>query len=259
MMRPVFKLLSLALVMSVLSSVGHSAELKVTDVIKGKGALAEKEKQVRVHYTGWLMNGNKFDSSKDRDRPFSFTLGARQVIPGWDQGVQGMRVGGLRELIIPPEMAYGPRGAGGVIQPNATLKFEVELLEVMEPPFKNINNEEVKALLKEGVKIVDVRTPAEWKKTGVIQGSLLLPFRMANGQINPKFPEDMARIADKKERVMLICRTGNRTRMASELLAMRFGFENVYNVRNGITYWLREKNQTVAPQMDMLKSTCSLC
>ena len=83
-----------------------------------------------MHYTGWLTNGTKFDSSKDRDDPFSFMLGAGHVIRGWDEGVAGMRVGGTRRLIIPPQLGYGARGAGGVIPPNATLVFEVELLEI---------------------------------------------------------------------------------------------------------------------------------
>lgn len=101
------------------------------DSILGTGAEAKAGRMVVVHYTGWLTDGTKFDSSKDRDDPFSFPLGGRRVIAGWDEGVAGMKVGGTRKLTIPPELGYGARGAGGVIPPNATLVFEVELLDVL--------------------------------------------------------------------------------------------------------------------------------
>ncbi len=107
-----------------------ATELKVEDLVKGTGAAAAAGKQVTVHYTGWLTDGTKFDSSKDSGQPFSFVLGAGEVIPGWDQGVAGMKVGGKRKLTIPPDLGYGAQGAGGVIPPNATLVFEVELLGV---------------------------------------------------------------------------------------------------------------------------------
>ena len=100
------------------------------DLQVGSGAEATAGQQVSVHYTGWLTNGTKFDSSLDRGSPFQFELGAGRVIKGWDDGVAGMKVGGKRKLTIPPELGYGARGAGGVIPPNATLVFEVELLGV---------------------------------------------------------------------------------------------------------------------------------
>lgn len=105
-------------------------KLIMEDLVVGTGTAAASGQKVTVHYTGWLTNGTKFDSSKDRGDPFVFPLGKGQVIKGWDQGVQGMKVGGKRKLTIPPGMAYGSRGAGGVIPPNATLVFEVELLGV---------------------------------------------------------------------------------------------------------------------------------
>ena len=111
-----------------------SSGLQYLDTTVGEGAQAQAGQSVTVHYTGWLYNnetqGTKFDSSKDRRDPFVFSLGAGMVIRGWDEGVAGMKVGGARTLVIPPELGYGTRGAGGVIPPNATLKFDVELLGV---------------------------------------------------------------------------------------------------------------------------------
>jgi FKBP-type peptidyl-prolyl cis-trans isomerase FkpA len=108
--------------------------LQYEDELIGGGPEATAGKDVRVHYTGWLfengVQGAKFDSSRDRGDPFAFSLGAGMVIKGWDEGVQGMKVGGKRTLVIPAQLGYGARGAGGVIPPNATLKFDVELLAV---------------------------------------------------------------------------------------------------------------------------------
>ncbi|AFY48068.1 FKBP-type peptidyl-prolyl cis-trans isomerase [Nostoc sp. PCC 7524] len=104
--------------------------LKYVEEKEGTGATPERGQTVTVHYTGTLEDGTKFDSSRDRNRPFSFTIGVGQVIKGWDEGLSTMKVGGRRQLIIPAELGYGARGAGGVIPPNATLLFDVELLDV---------------------------------------------------------------------------------------------------------------------------------
>ncbi|MBZ0093168.1 MAG: FKBP-type peptidyl-prolyl cis-trans isomerase [Sulfuricellaceae bacterium] len=111
-----------------MAEVSNESGLVYEDLSEGSGETAVAGQTVEVHYTGWLTDGTKFDSSKDRNQPFQFPLGAGHVIRGWDEGVQGMKVGGVRKLTIPPRLGYGARGAGGVIPPNASLVFEVELL-----------------------------------------------------------------------------------------------------------------------------------
>lgn len=113
-----------------LETITTDSGLQYQDLVVGSGAAAKPGDIVSVHYTGWLEDGTKFDSSLDRNTPFEFQLGARQVIAGWDEGVAGMQVGGKRKLIIPAELGYGSRGAGNVIPANATILFEVELLEI---------------------------------------------------------------------------------------------------------------------------------
>jgi FKBP-type peptidyl-prolyl cis-trans isomerase len=141
-MRSIFVIGPIVAALLVSSCGGATERTTVTQLVKqdtrvGTGAEATAGRTVVVHYTGWLYDesrtdhkGAKFDSSRDRNEPFPFTLGAGEVISGWDQGVAGMKVGGQRMLTIPPDMGYGARGAGGVIPPNATLLFDVELLEV---------------------------------------------------------------------------------------------------------------------------------
>ena len=113
-----------------MAEITTSSGLVYEEVTEGEGDVASAGQRVSVHYTGWLTDGTKFDSSKDRNDPFEFPLGAGHVIRGWDEGVQGMKVGGVRKLTIPSDLGYGGRGAGGVIPPNATLVFEVELLGI---------------------------------------------------------------------------------------------------------------------------------
>jgi FKBP-type peptidyl-prolyl cis-trans isomerase len=104
--------------------------LSIEDTVIGQGAAAASGREVTVHYAGWLSDGTQFDSSKEKEDPFEFTLGKKEVMDGWEEGLQGMKVGGTRVLTIPSELAYGPQGAGNLIPPNATLIFQIELVDV---------------------------------------------------------------------------------------------------------------------------------
>ncbi|MCR4377644.1 MAG: FKBP-type peptidyl-prolyl cis-trans isomerase [Rhodospirillales bacterium] len=222
-------------------------EVGIKELASGNGEEAVPYAQVKVHYTGWTLDGKKFDSSVDRGTPFDFILGAGEVIPGWDEGVEGMRVGGKRELIIPPELAYGPEGVPGVIPVNATLKFEVELLGVAGPDFANIDNAQLKELLAKGVPIVDLRREEEWKQTGVVEGSKLITAINVKGEFLPPFIEGFKAVAGPNDEVILICRTGNRTGAVADYLVRAEGYKKIYNVRHGITQWIKDGGPVVKP------------
>lgn len=235
MIKPIFA----ALLSVFCLSAASAAELQIRDLAKGTGDEANVGETVTVHYTGWLMDGTKFDSSLDRDQPFSFTLGEGRVIPGWEQGVEGMKVGGKRELIIPPELGYGAQGAGGVIPPNATLKFDVELLGVKGKKYTDLDNAAFKAMLTEGKTVIDIRRPEEWKSTGVVPGSHLITFFDKQGTTNPNFGSELQKLlSSPNDAVVFICRAGNRSAALSEYLAGQAGFTNVSHVKEGIVSWI---------------------
>jgi len=216
--------------------------IKIKEIKEGSGAAVTRHSKVTVHYTGWLQDGTKFDSSVDRGKPFDFTLGVGQVIPGWDMGVEGMKVGGRRELTIPPALAYGSRGAGNVIPPNATLRFEIELLAFTPPRYTNVDNSALRELLAKGTKIIDVRRKDEWDTTGVIADSKLLTAFDAYGNFVQSFPADLSKLVKPDEPVIVICRTGSRSSAIANFLAERAGYTKVYNVTDGILNWIKDGN-----------------
>ena len=222
-------------------------QLKSKDLKVGGGDEVVTFAQVSVHYTGWLLDGTKFDSSRDRGKPFTFTVDAGEVIPGWDLGVRGMRVGGVRELIIPPEMAYGQRGVPGAIPGNATLKFEVEVLGLTPPPFTNVDNGALKALIERGVPVVDIRRPDEWQQTGVIEGSKLIMAIDGQGKFQRAFVNEFTGMFGENDEVVVICRTGNRSAAVSKYLADFRGYTKIYNVTDGITKWIGEGKPVAKP------------
>ncbi|MEO9901616.1 FKBP-type peptidyl-prolyl cis-trans isomerase [Nisaea sp.] len=216
--------------------------LKVLDMVLGTGATATENASVTVHYTGWLLDGTKFDSSHDRNQPLTFTLGAGRVIQGWDQGVVGMKVGGTRELLIPSKLAYGARGAGGVIPPDAALRFEVELISVSAPKFRAIGNDALKSLMERGVIVLDIRRPEEWAETGTIKGVERLTAFDRNGQFVPSFPDALGKLVGKDAEVVLICRSGERSLALARAMTDQAGYAKVYNHATGMIDWIKSGN-----------------
>ncbi|MGB1612390.1 MAG: FKBP-type peptidyl-prolyl cis-trans isomerase [Arenicellales bacterium] len=222
-------------------------EVSIEEILVGEGIEALPFSIVKVHYKGMLSDGLEFDSSIKRDQPFEFTLGSGQVIPGWDIGIKGMRPGGQRTLTIPPELAYGKKGAGNVIPPNATLRFEVKLLSVTPPPFQNISNKELDEKLANGLTVIDIRRPEEWQETGIVAGSIKATAFDKDGRFQRSFLDILQQSVSPDEPFAVICRTGNRTAALSNWLITEGGYKGVINVQDGITAWIKEGRPVEKP------------
>lgn len=241
-----FALFFLTLSVSGGASAEGTPEVKVTDIVIGTGAPAILGARVKVHYTGWTMDGKQFDTSRDSNTPFGFSVGAHEVIRGWDIGVQGMQVGGKRELVIPPELAYGKKGYLA-IGPNATLKFEIELMESRLNEFTFIENKELEALLKRNVPIVDLRRQSEWDATGIIEGSHLITAFLETSGFSPTFLRTLKATVGKTDEFIMISSVGRRSAYLSQVLSDRKGYTNIYNVKKGINKWIKEGYPVVKP------------
>jgi rhodanese-related sulfurtransferase len=227
-----------------------TADIKIEILVKGKGTKASTGKRVTVHYQGSLSSGEVFDASRTRGDPFSFELGAGQVIEGWEQGIKGMKIGEVRKLSVPPNLGYGETGAGDVIPPNASLVFEVELLEVTEPI--RLGNKDSKSFLKakkEGAVVIDIRQESEWKQTGIIAGAKTITAFDPNGRIHPNFQADfLSVVPSKNTQILLYCLVGKRSAGLGNALIEQLGYQRVCHLTTGIQGWEKDGYKTVKYQ-----------
>ena len=222
-------------------------KLKIEVMREGDGDIAEHGQRLTVHYEGRLKDDTVFDASRPRGQPFSFTVGARQVIQGWEQGVVGMKVGEMRRLTIPADLGYGAAGAGGVIPPSATLVFDIELLAVSMPvSLGQATPAELIQARKDGVTIVDIRRPDEWSQTGVIEGAKTITAFEANGGLHPDFHQKFMNLVHSRETpVLLYCYMGGRTTNLGTALIEQLGFLHVTHLSGGILSWKADGYSTV--------------
>ena len=223
-------------------------ELQIETLTAGDGITAEAGKRVSVHYEGRLADGSVFDASRPRGQPFAFTIGAGQVIRGWEEGVDGMQVGESRRLTIPPELGYGAEGAGDVIPPNATLVFEIELLSVGDPiVLGEVDSQGLQQAQRDGAVLVDIRLPNEWADTGVIQGAHTITAFLPNGRVHPEFLDSFQAVVPSPDiPVMLYCASGGRTSSLGNALIEQLGYTNVSHLSGGIVEWIGMGNETEA-------------
>jgi len=241
-MTRIFKFLAILLIAATPAWTAVSAavpEVQITDTQVGTGDVAELGMRVKVHYTGWLLDGTQFDTSRDSGSPFQFSIGAHEVIRGWDIGVQGMRVGGKRELIIPSELAYGKKGYPGAIPPNSVLKFEIELLEAHVNRKTFLKNDEFAAMLKRGVPVIDIRR-ASRRGSGLIEGAVLLPVFLETSAFSPVFLKTLKTIVGKNDEFILVSQKGKWGAYFANVLSERKGYTKVYSLQKGIDKWIAD-------------------
>ena len=236
------------LAFSEMGSAVMANKLKIEVMQEGDGDVAEHGQRVTLHYEGRLTDDTVFDASKLRGHPFSFTIGAGQVIQGWEQGVTGMKVGEMRRLTIPAELGYGAIGAGGVIPAHATLVFDIELLTVNVPvSLGQATPSDLLQAQKDGVVIVDIRRPDEWLQTGVIAGAETITAFEANGNFHPDFKQQFMTLVPTPETpVLLYCLMGARTSNLGMALIEQLGFLQVTHLSEGIMGWTADGYETIA-------------
>ena len=225
-----------------LSQTIYANEFEIINDIKGDGVKIVNHSKIKVHYIGKLQDGTKFDSSYDRNQPFSFQIGLRQVIDGWEKGLIGMQVGGKRTLIIPPELAYGERGAGELIPPNATLIFDIEIIEVKLPRYKIIRSKEIEKFLKDSNFIfIDIRTKKERETTGILPGSIEITAFDIYGNFVPEFMKTFQSLVDIDDNIVFISNEGEISSILANGFAEQLNAPNMYSLEGGIQKLIKEQ------------------
>ena len=221
-------------------SVVFAKNIEIISDTPGYGIEIKNHYKVHVNYRGTLEDGTEFDSSYKRKKPLVFQIGLRQVILGWEKGLMGMKVGGKRTIKIPPELAYGSSGAGDLIPPNATLIFELDIVDAFEPGYSEINSKDLINKQKEGFLIIDIRTAKERKNTGIIKDSIEMTAFNLNGNFNPNFLKDYQQIANKNDHVVFISNEGEVSSILANGFVEQLGSKNMYTLIGGIQNWIKE-------------------
>ena len=222
-----------------------SNELEILSDVAGNGLEIKEHYKVKVNYKGYLEDGTIFDSSYERNQPFIFQIGLRQVIQGWDEGLIGMKVGGKRSLKIPPNLAYGAKGAGNIIPPNATIIFDLEIIDAKPPGYKKIFPYQLKDKQKEGFKVIDIRTLNERKKTGIIKNSLEITAFDIQGNFDQSFLKKYDKKIKDKDHVIFVSSEGDISAILANGFVEKLGKENIYTLVGGIKKWNSEGRKLI--------------
>ena len=223
-----------------LSSSLYSNDIEILQEEIGDGAEILEHYKIKANYIGKLENGEEFDNSYKSNKPIVFQIDLRQVIPGWEKGLIGMKVGGKRTIKIPPNLAYGSEGAGELIPPNSTLIFEIEIIDAIPPNYKKIFPYQIQKKKKEGFILIDIRTKKQRKKTGTIKNSLKMVAFDDSGNFIPKFLEDYEKKIKKDDHVIFISEEGDISAILANGFVEQLGKANIYTLVGGIKKWVLE-------------------
>ena len=212
----------------------YTKEISILVDIPGEGVEIINHTKVKVHYIGKLTDGKEFDNSYKRGEPIKFQIGTRQVIQGWEIGLLGMKIGGKRTILIPPDMAYGNNGVKDLIPPNSSLIFDIEIVDAVLPGYRIINSDQVKLALTGNYIIIDIRTQKERNSTGIIPGSIELTAFDEFGNFIPSFLNYFNKNTNQNDKIIFVSNKGE----ISEILANGFveslQYKNIYSVKGGI-------------------------
>lgn len=218
--------------------------------IPGAGKDIKNHYKITVHYSGMFENKKIFDSSLKRNKPFVFQYGLRQVIEGWEIGLNGMREGGKRKIKIPPELAYGNKGIKNLIPPNSWLIFEIEILKIQPHKYNLISNDILKNYEKEKILnfknnlfLIDIRSKENISKTGRIKKSINIQAFDSKGNLNKNFLNKLKSIAKKDDHIILIDQDGEYSSILANGLTENIKMKNIYSLKNGINGWIKKKNK----------------
>ena len=219
-------------------------EIEILSDIPGNGPEIKFHYKIKVNYRGFFEDNTEFDSSYKRNKPLEFQIGLRQVIPGWEIGLMGMKVGGKRILKIPPSLAYGEKGVGDLIPPNSTLIFEIEILNIKPPGYKEIDIENF-ILFQKNLVVIDIRTQGHRDETGIIDGSHQVTAFDILGNLNPDFIKRFYSIVMKDEHVIFISDKGKISAILANGFVENLGINNVYSLKGGIQEWVAKYNKVI--------------
>jgi len=220
-------------------------EIEILADIPGSGIEIKNHFKVTVNYRGTLENGKEFDSSYKRKEPFVFQIGLRQVIPGWEIGLMGMQIGGKRTFKIPPNLGYGSKGTGKLIPSNATLIFEVEIVDIQPPGYKIIYASNLLDKQKEGFVVIDIRTKKEWETSGTINGSIKMTAFDIKGNFNPIFLKTFQSTVIKEDKVIFVSNKGEISAILANGFVEQLGVKNMYSLSGGIQNWIEQGFETI--------------